>query len=91
MGLLNIVSLPKHIDKIWILLSNQSLDILAVNETRLDYSFSISNVYVEGYDLIGRDRDMFGGGVCLYIRNNSNYTDFYDLVPLNLEAACLDI
>jgi hypothetical protein len=35
MALLNIVSLSKHIDEIRLLLENQTVDILALNETRL--------------------------------------------------------
>ena len=44
MAFLNIVSLVKHIDKLKLLSSDQNLDVLCLNETRLDYSISDSFV-----------------------------------------------
>ena len=38
MAMLNITSLPKHIDEICVLLATKNFDILALNETRLDHS-----------------------------------------------------
>ena len=52
MRLLNIVSLTKHIEEIRILLADQCLDILALNETRLDPSIHNDAIYSRGYDLI---------------------------------------
>ena len=40
MGMLNIVSLPKYIDEIRIILADQYFDVLALNETRLDKNIS---------------------------------------------------
>ena len=36
MAHLNMASLPKHIDELWLQLTKQTLDILSINETRLD-------------------------------------------------------
>jgi hypothetical protein len=41
MGMLNIVSLPKYIDEIRVLLANQYFDIFALNETRLDDKYRL--------------------------------------------------
>ena len=74
---LNIASLPKHIDELWVLLSDNPLDILSINETRLDDSVSDDEVYIPGYDIIRRDREhngRFGGGVCIYVRSNINFS-----------------
>ncbi len=71
--MLHIVSLPKYIDEIRILLAKQDLDILALNETRLDNMLSDDLMSVHNYDLIRTDRKRQGGGVCLYIRSNLNY------------------
>ena len=40
MDMLNIVSLPKYIDEIRIILGDQYFDVLALNETRLDKNIS---------------------------------------------------
>ena len=51
MGMLNITSLPKHIDEIRILLTDQCLDVLALNETRLDDNISNEDIHIDSYDL----------------------------------------
>lgn len=38
---LNITSLLKHIDELRVFLNNQNIDVLAINETRLNEVFSI--------------------------------------------------
>ena len=62
--MLNIVSLPKYLDEIKILLEKQDLDILALNETRLDNTFTDDLFSIHNYDLIRTDRDRHSGGVC---------------------------
>ena len=65
---LNIASLPKHIDELRVLLSDNPLDILSINETRLDYSVGDDEVYIPGYDIIGHNcehNSRFSGGVCI--------------------------
>ena len=52
MGMLNIVSLPKYMDEIRIILADQYFDVLALNETRLDKNISNQDMFVQNYDLI---------------------------------------
>ena len=66
---LNITSLPKHIDELRILLADRYIDILAINETRLDDSILDRKVHILGYDIIRWDRNRNGGGVCFYVRS----------------------
>ena len=83
---LNIASLPKHIDELRVLLSDKPLDILSINETRLDDSVSDNEVYIPGYDIIRRDREhngRFGGGVCIYVRSNINFSLRPDLSDIS--------
>ena len=68
MAMLNIASLPKHLDEIRFLLHDKKLDILTLNETRLDSSISNNLVSIEGYDILRSDGKRNGGGVCMYIR-----------------------
>ena len=56
MASLNITSLLKHIDELRIVLDGQPIDILAINETRLDGSISDQDVKIVGYDVIRRDQ-----------------------------------
>ena len=94
MANLNITSLLKHIDELRILLADSPVDVLSINETRLDDSVKDSDVYIPCYEIIRRDREMngrFGGGVCFYIRTNINYMLRSDLNIPDLENLCLEI
>ena len=53
---LNIVSLPKYLDGLRLRMQSQTLDLLALSETRLDNTFTDSAVSVDGYTLMRRDR-----------------------------------
>ena len=94
MTCLNINSLIKHIDELRILLSNQCVDMLAVNETKLDGSICDNEVTVEGYNIIRRDRSAngrSGGGICFYIRSNINYLLQEDLIMDRLEMLSMEV
>ena len=93
MAFLNVASLPKHIDEFRILLSshNFELDVLALNETRLDSTFTDGEVNLIGYNIIRKDRNRRGGGVCIYIKNSINFKDRSDLIPDDVEAVCVEV
>ena len=65
---LNIASLYKHIDQLRIYMSAKSVDILAINETRLDCTISNGQINIPGYVIERKERNRSGGGVALYIR-----------------------
>ena len=72
-------------------MAKQTFDILALNETRLDNTISDSLINLSGYNLIRRDRNRSGGGVCAYIRNCINYRRRWDLENEFLELIALEI
>ena len=70
MACLNITSLSKHIDELRVLLHNNSLDLLAINETRLNETIADNEISISGYNIVRRDRPLNGrngGGVCFYL------------------------
>ena len=79
---ININSLFKHIDEIRYILINSPLEVLAINESKLDDTISDTEVCIPGYIIIRKDRSRSGGGVALYIRENLSYTNRIDLVPV---------
>ena len=91
MAMLNITSLPKHIDEICVLLATKNFDILALNETRLDHSIPDDLVNIPNYDIIRNDRNRNGGGVCIYVRNTTSYRNLSYTIPDNLEAVVVEI
>ena len=50
MASLNINSLLAHIDDLRVFIDNSNTDILAINETKLDFSVDDDQVYVTGFD-----------------------------------------
>ena len=75
--------------RIWA--ENQNLDLLAINETRLNSTISKDQFKLFDYDLIRRDRNRNGGGVCMCIRSTINVKNRSHLLPDSIEALCLEI
>ena len=88
---LNIVSLPKHIDELRLLMCDQNLDVIAINETRLSSSIDNSCIHIPGYDIVRRGRNRLGGGVCIYVRSSINFKTRPDLMSDVYEAVVLHI
>ena len=88
-------SLKKHIDPVKVLLFDISIDVLAINETRLDSTISDNEMHVPGYDIVRRDRNvngrLGGGGGCFYVRCNINYSPRLDLSIDQIENLCIEI
>ncbi|EDO39781.1 predicted protein [Nematostella vectensis] len=91
MACLNANSLSNHIDEIRIFMSvNSNVDVLAINETKIDDMISDQEVNIPGYEIIRKDRKR-GGGVCIYVKSNINYTIRDDLNHEKLECITLEI
>jgi len=91
MALLNIVSLPKHVDELCISKLFMYFELFALNETRLDSSISGGLVNISGYDIVRKDRHTHLRLYIIYLRSSINYKTRNDLVPDGLEAVCLEI
>jgi len=59
---LNITSLVKHIDDLRVVMLDSPIDMLAINETRLDSSIPDNEVNISGYSIVRNDRNRSGGG-----------------------------
>lgn len=69
---------------------SKSVDILTINETRLDCPFSNAVISIPGSSLKRMDRNRNGGGVALYNRNSINYENIQTLDE-NLELLCVKV
>ena len=66
MACLNINSLISHMDDYRIFMYDTNIDVLAINETKLDTSILNNEVHLDGYEIIRKDRytnGRNGGGV----------------------------
>ena len=92
MASLNINQLTTHIDELRILLANNDIDIISINETKLNESIRDHEVHIPGYEVIRRDRlKKCGGGVCFYVKNSINFTVRNDLHMDAIENLCLEV
>ena len=84
---LNINSLVSDIDDLRVFMSQfKDIDILAINETKLDASIKDGEIHLPGYDVLRKDRESNGrngSGVCIYVRSNINFQLRADLSPNN--------
>ena len=65
---LNINSLVAHIVELRVFMSSSEIDILAINETKLNFSVDNNEIYLQGFDIVRKDRitnGRNGGGVCI--------------------------
>ena len=66
MASLNINSLLAHIDEFRVFMNETDIDIISINETKLDSSIKDNEVYISGYEIVRKDRKIngrHGGGV----------------------------
>jgi hypothetical protein len=66
---ININSLYKHIDEIRYILMSSPLEVLAINESKLDNTITDGEIHIPGYVIIRKDRNRHGGGVAIYIKD----------------------
>ena len=88
---LNIRSLVKIIDRFRLYLHNQQFDIVSLNETMLDDSIPDNEIYLNGYDLIRKDRNRNGDGVAIYVRSIIDYKLRINLMADDLETITVEI
>ena len=71
LGSLNINSLPNKIDGLRTLITN-NIDVLVVQETKIDSTFTNESIAIPGYvhKPFRRDRKLGGGGIVTYIRED---------------------
>ena len=63
----NVPSLLKHKPEIEVLLHHNNIDILALNETKLDPNILKCHTDIDGYHHERFDRNRHGGGACVSI------------------------
>ena len=67
------------------------LEVLAVNESKLDNTITDGEIHIPGYVITRKDRNRHGGGVALYIKEDISFSVRHDLAPAQLETICLEI
>ena len=68
---LNVNSLPLHKDELSAFIKDKGIHILALNETKLDKKTPKQLMNIKTCKIEREDRNKHGGGVAMYIRENS--------------------
>ena len=66
----NVNSIRNKFHELSSLLTDQSVDVLAISETKLDDSFPRAQFQVPNYRLHRQDRNERGGGIMIYIKDS---------------------
>ena len=69
----------------------QILHIIAINETKLDPSYSTQLTRSNGFEHERKDRTSSGGGVAVYIKDSFSYKLRKDIPYNDLELICAEI
>ncbi len=65
--------------------------VICVSETWLDNSVTNTEIQIEGFNVIRKDRNRHGGGVATYIRSDLAFSERNDLQSINLESVWVEI
>ena len=77
---LNVFSLLGRLDQLNILIEEKKPHMIGINETKIDSSISDTDIQIEGYEMVLRDK--WGGGVALYIHKSISAMQFVGLDAL---------
>ena len=91
MASLNVNGLRSHLDEINALLKSMGIDILALNETKLDHLIEQQLTEVTGYKQLRLDRSRSGGGISLYVRETLKFLIRNDIPGDGIELLCIEI
>lgn len=88
---LNVRSLFSKLDEIRLMMCNSKVGIVCFSETWLDASISDTEIEIENYVVLRKDRNRSGGGVCVYIRADICFNRRMDLNHDLIEAVWFDV
>ena len=104
-ALLNVRSLYPKIDQLRSFLNQHPLDFLCINETWLNDNIGNSDINIDGYNIVRKDRKTrmpqttctnplkksHGGGVLIYVRDNYSYKLRNDLITNDIECLWIEV
>ena len=88
---LNIRSLYPKVAQVHHIIQHYKLDVLGLNETWLCNDVYDHELLLPGYDIIRKDRNRRGGGVCLFVNKNVRYSVIEDVTNDTVESLWIRI
>ena len=91
LGSLNINSLANKFDQLKSEIKD-TMDILVIEETKLDDTFPENQFFIEGFQSpFRRDRNRHGGGIMIFIRDNIHAKLLNTNLPDNIESLFIEL
>lgn len=81
----------QKMEELKILANKTKASVICISETWIDETVTNSEIKIPGYNVIRKDRNKNGGGVCMYIITGVAYNQRTDLAHDSLEAIWCDI
>jgi hypothetical protein len=69
----------------------KSIQILAINKTKLDHSISDQEINICGYHIIRKYRNSNDGGVLMYVHESTKLIECNRICPNSQEIDCTEI
>lgn len=88
---INKCSLRNKIQDLSLFLHVNKIDILMISESHLDHFKDNSEVDIGGFSIYRKDRNRFGGGVAIYVRDHFTVKLRYDLMCDDVEVLWLQV
>ena len=80
-----------HIDELRAFIDDHRQNIICINETMIDDKIHDSDIEVDNYLLVRKDRNSDGGGVAIYIPKYLAFALREDLMTYNLENVTIQL
>ena len=87
----NIVSLRKQKNELDTLINELNLDVIGLNETRLERSIPNSVANVNEYKIHRKERNAAGVGVAIYVREALPHSHRINISDSDLEIVCIEV
>ena len=91
LAFLNIRGLQWHIDGLRSFVKGKGVHIIAINETKLSNTTLDCLFSIEEFALERKGKNVYGGGVALYLRNTISYKVIDTLPQHSVELLCTEV
>ena len=91
MAPLNVNGLRSHLDEVNLLVKSMGIDIIALNDIKLDQSIEKQLTEITGYKQLRLDRSRCGGEISIYVKDTLKFQIRNDIPDERIELICIEI
>lgn len=91
MAHINICSIRNKLNEVENIILANNFHILAVSETHLDHTFEDTLLTIDGFNIYRKDRNAYGGGICIYVQCHLPVRIRHDLMQSDIEFLWLQV